>query len=197
MAPSGRGDDAKARLMISEPSGDDKQRDEPAALTERRLLHHRTKSTWIVACYSILLLLPWSLTVAINYRSIGGASYFDQAGRYARSQFDRNFPIIGLINIVNAIAALVTIPVIDAVLSQAAIAFTQRTNSHRTLRLGQTLALADRRWKGLSPWYEAFRFRNGGVLSRMLVYATGLVIIGTRSLRHSKLRVIDSRRNAE
>ena len=170
MASSQLTNEVKAHLMIDEHT-----HDQP--LNQFRL-KHRTKSIWFVAFYALLLLLPWSLTVVINTRPIGGGSYFDQAGSYHPSQFDKNVQIIGFINVINALSAVLALPIIDSVLSQAVVAFTQRKNPHQALNLCQTLVLADRGWKDLGVWYRVFWYRKAVVSSRLLMYATVLVIIG-------------------
>jgi glucose-6-phosphate-specific signal transduction histidine kinase len=84
------------------------------------------------------------------------------------------------INVLNSITSLITIPVLSALIAQAAAVYSQRHNSRQNLRLKHLIALADRGWTnpfilGTTWMWEG---RDSKSIRRLLHFAAGLIIIG-------------------
>jgi glucose-6-phosphate-specific signal transduction histidine kinase len=84
------------------------------------------------------------------------------------------------INVLNSITSLITIPVLSALIAQAAAVYSQRHNSRQNLRLKHLIALADRGWTnpfilGKTWMWEG---RDSKSVRGLLHFAAGLIIIG-------------------
>ena len=113
-------------------------------------LRRRTKTIWLLALYIPLLLLPWIFTCILNFRPISTKTYISHEGLNTPAQFRANDNWQKAIRVFNSILSLVTIPVISAILAQAAVAYTQKQKSSKRLTLRQTFALADRGWSDIT-----------------------------------------------
>jgi hypothetical protein len=139
-------------------------------------LRYYKKTIYLLAFYSIVLVLPWILTCVTRYRPLKGSSYFRSG--YMPVDVRVMNATSDTIRVLNSIAMVITIPVISAVLAHASIVYTQRRKGDQTLKLPQTLALADRSWADFyllwgMRWPEA---RASG--SEFLWVAAGVLFLG-------------------
>jgi hypothetical protein len=113
--------------------------------TDRHPLRHRTRHFWLLAFYVPLIIVPWALTCVLAKRPINAPSYVNQMGflNYTVMTF-RNLRVA--VDVLNTIAALVTIPFLSALLAPAAVVFAQRRTSGEIMSLHDVFVLADRGW---------------------------------------------------
>jgi hypothetical protein len=108
-------------------------------------LRHRTRHLWLLAFYVPLIVVPRALTCVLAQRPLHTSSYTKQKDFLDNSiSTFRNREIT--IDVLNTIAALVTIPFLSALLAQAAVVFTQRRQDGEILILHDLFLLADREW---------------------------------------------------
>lgn len=144
------------------PKDPDKSRNKHAA----QPLRYRTRALWLLGFYILLIVVPWVLTCLLAHRPINAASYVRQQGfRDQEVTTMRNWN--SAVGVLNAIAGLITstqyvydvlptthtnyvnyylVPVLSAVLAQAAVLFCQRRKTNEFLSLRDMFALADRGW---------------------------------------------------
>lgn len=103
--------------------------------------------------YLVLLLAPWVLTcvLAQNPNMLGWSSKHDVHS--PTSKFYVDYSVVTAIEVLDAVAVVVSLPVLSALLARAAVVFSQRRNKKRgapqKLTVRQLFALADRGWWNL------------------------------------------------
>ena len=91
------------------------------------------------------------MTATMVHRPLKLPSYIQFRSYYQVEDFDFNDRAQVIVQIMNSIRAVVTVPLVGAILAQIAAIHTQRcTTKFRTINLSQTLALANRGWT--EPW---------------------------------------------
>lgn len=146
-------------------------------------LRHRKRSVFVLVLYALLIIVPWILTCVLAKRPIGASSYISHRG-FTHSEMEglRNWKIA--IDVLNAIAALVTIPFLSLILAQAAVVFSQRQRPGQFLDLGDLFALSDRGWTHVSVvWNSIWVNRSHRAEGRkwsgaFFLPAAGLIFIG-------------------
>lgn len=124
--------------------------------------HHQTTLIRI-ALYLPLLIIPFPLTAVMVYHPLKLPSYIEFRSYYQVEDFDFNDRTQVVIQILNSIRAVATIPLIDSILAQVAAIHTQRRFADsRKLMLSQTLALANRGWT--EPWIVWQAFIRGSMI---------------------------------
>lgn len=126
-----------------------------ASVQNYSTLHYRHRSIWLLAFYIPLLIIPWVLTCVLAHHPANLSSYFDQAG-LSRESINLHTRLINAVAVLNSIASIVTIPIISALLAQAAVVYTQRRHKSQSVSIRQTFALADRGWSNLGILWEAW-----------------------------------------
>lgn len=137
------------------------------------ILRYRKRSLCLLVCYLPFLILPWVLTCILAIRPPSLPSYYNQMGEYGANLYLVILFWMGLIRVFNAIASLMTVPVLSALLAQGAVVYTQRRKLKQTLNLRQTFALADRGWADIPILWGAWR--SAGTSSKYLWLAAGLL----------------------
>jgi hypothetical protein len=138
---------------------------------------YRTRSLWISALYLPLLIIPWIITCVMMFRPVGKPSYGDHVGTDTLTDEDaqeiRRW--ITAAQAMSMIATVIALPVISALLAQAAVRYLQRQREGQSLSLAQVFALADRGWADLPL---LLRILDGDRLaSPLLLFGALLVII--------------------
>ncbi|KAF2826191.1 hypothetical protein CC86DRAFT_293228 [Ophiobolus disseminans] len=99
----------------------------------------------MLVLYSLLVIVPWILTLILAQRPIGAESYIYQKGfSESNIRIIRNWKVA--VDVLNSIAGLITIPFLSALLAQAAVVFCQRGQAEEFLRLPDLFVLSDRGW---------------------------------------------------
>ena len=140
-------------------------------------LRYRKRSLWLLAFYVPMLIIPWVMTCVLAIRPVNRISYIDQSLHYTLSDLARILFGLAAVRVLNAIASLVTIPLIGALLAQAAVTHTQRRRMNQAFTLRQTFALADRGWSDLALLWNASRKKGRGSSSRFLWWSAGLILL--------------------
>ena len=140
-------------------------------------LRYRKRSLWLLAFYVPMLIIPWVMTCVLAIRPVNHLSYIDQSLHYKLSDLARILGGLAAVRVLNAIASLVTIPVVGALLAQAAVVHTQRRRMNQAFTLRQTFALADRGWSDLALLWNAFQTKGRGSSSRFLWWSASLILL--------------------
>ena len=162
------------------------------------LLRYRKRSLCLLACYLPFLIVPWVLTCVMAIRPLSLPSYYNQKGEYGADLFWVMFLWLAFVRVLNAIASLLTFPVISALLAQGAVVYSQRRKAKQALDMRQTFALADRGWASIPLLWSA---RHGdGTSSKYLWLAAGLLTISRKNrgdlLIRKKLLIHSHRRHS-
>jgi hypothetical protein len=119
-----------------------------AAITASAL-RYRHRALWLLVFYIPLLLVPWILTCVLVYHPIDHSSYFDQSGIASRN-LTLHRRLINALTVINSITGIVTVPIISALIAQAAVLYAQKRRKTQFLSVRQVFALTDRGWSNLS-----------------------------------------------
>lgn len=146
-------------------------------------LKHRSRGFWLVSLYVPFLVVPWILTCVLAHRPISSSSYVYHKG-FSDSEVNtlRNWK--NAVDVLNSIAALLTIPFLSALLAQATVVFCQRTHSQQFLSLHDVFTLADRGWTNIPALWKAIWSRPNSSTSgtkwagTFLLPAACLILIG-------------------
>ena len=124
-------------------------------VTEVSTLRYRYRALWLLGLYVPLLVVPWVLTCVLVYHPVDLPAYYDQSGLPVNSlRFHRR--LTNALAVLYAITGLVTVPIISAILSQAAVVYTQKRRMTQSISMRQLVALADREWSSLAILKDAW-----------------------------------------
>lgn len=136
--------------------------------------------------YIALLVVPWALECTIA-RQPSFVVHLDQEHR---SRYHAQHGWLIAINNLNSLAAVLSMPILSALLARAAVVFAQRRKPGQTLTLRQLFALADRDWynflKVLSPVASSALLRLG---SLVLLIAAALPLARSGLVAYDNLPV--------
>jgi hypothetical protein len=117
-------------------------------------LRYRRRAVWLLGIYIPLLVVPWILTCILLHRPIGASDYYDQSGIH-ESLLTVHRRLMNALSVIFAITGLVTVPIISAILSEAAVVYTQKRREGQNVSIRQLFALADRGWSSLPILHES------------------------------------------
>jgi hypothetical protein len=141
-----------------------------------RYLHSSLWPLIILAVYTALNLFAWIVFCIASTRLAGTRQDYMDTSAYSgdpKRLVTRHENFVKAAQIVQAITALLTIPVTSAICSMALVAFIQTDNLRTKLNLRQTMALADQGWISPRIWT-----RLSKVGSLPLYFAFGLTLVG-------------------
>jgi hypothetical protein len=147
-------------------------------------LYHSKIILVLVLFYAALAVIPWVITVILTFRPITtnryGASASDSVGDGLHLQILVSERWYHAMRIIQAVAAVLTIPVASAVCANAAVVFVQRKTKGTPLSIRQVMVLADRGWADpktyaicLTAWD---RYGSRFLLLAMLLNILGVMI---------------------
>lgn len=133
------------------PHGQQRREEAQAQAEANRILLSQPRLPFLLAVFYIaLLVVPWVLTCKIATQPSFLVHFYDWGHEY----YVQHGWVIA-INVLNSLAAVLSLPILSALLARAAVVFSQRRKPGQTLSLRQLFALADRDWynffKVLSP----------------------------------------------
>lgn len=142
---------------------------------------YRKTSMWLLIFYVPLLLIPWILTCVLSGHpgdsQDTARQYLPQSGLMPNGVLSI-LSWVAAIRTLGSIAGVATIPVMSALLGQAAVVYTQRRKQGQELSMRQTFTLADRRWSDITVLYDAFKNRGSArPASRFLWLAMALILL--------------------
>lgn len=145
-------------------------------------LHHRYWPLAIFLIYAIFVVTSWTILCIVSWRPIIGPSSYDEGSRYKNGwDLEQTVKRIKVAQVLQTVAALLTIPVTSAICSAAFVAYMQAGSFRKTLTLRQLMALADQAW--LRPQSVDTLSKIG---SLPLYVAFGLTLIGKFKSHHIK-----------
>jgi hypothetical protein len=112
----------------------------------------RHKSTFLLTVFFLaLLIVPWVVTCILTVRPVTGASsYVSQQGNLDEHVISTVASWYRAVQLLLMVGAVLTVPVLSAVLSHAAVVLVQRRSGGQRLNARQLLILADAPWSRLS-----------------------------------------------
>jgi hypothetical protein len=150
--------------------------------TKRKSLH--SKLTWtlqrrprallLIAFYIPLLVIPWTLTCIMIHRPLRLPQYIKYRCRFAEADFDQNEQAQTWVDVLNSIRAIVTIPLVGAVLAQTVVVYTQRKRKSQKLQLYETFTLADRSWSDPLVVIKSMTWKQG---NKLLITGAAIVLL--------------------
>jgi hypothetical protein len=132
----------------------------------------RYKTTLVLLVFFLpLLVIPWVLTCILDVRPISGgsSSYAAPTGILSDAAANAVEHWHRAIQVLTAVATALTVPIVSAVLTHAAVVMTQRRQPSQWLNATELLTLVDAPWSRLS-------FRR----SLFVFFAVSLNVLGTR-----------------
>lgn len=134
---------------------------------------------FLLALYVPLLVIPWVLTCIMWRRPLFAPSYINQAGFYPR-EMTKLRRWVTTINVFNSILGVVTVPILSALVAQAAAVQIETQKRAQSLHVNHLSALADRGWTSPFTIYKSWTWKEGGSKScrRFICVAAGLILLG-------------------
>lgn len=131
----------------------------------------------IAAIYTAIAVASWALICRLRFRvsrdtdskGFYSSPYFGV--EYARAQIKKDERAYHIARVLQAIAAVLALPVTSTVCASAAVVYMQR---HRNISLRQVMVLADREWMDLYTHMRMFSFFGIGAWKR---YGTSLLLL--------------------
>lgn len=141
-------------------------------------LRYRRRVVYLLALYLPVLICPWVLTCIVMHRPLSHPSYTDIQGGITTRDVEVMKGVAIFVNALAKISSTLAVPVVSALLSQAAVVYVgiQRLGNDRRLNVRQLFALADRGWSDLPILWEALS--DNTISSSLLWMGAGLVFIG-------------------
>lgn len=161
------------------PSSESSSKKPPNHRTDKPqpILRYRRRAFYLLVFYLPFLIIPWILTCVLAVRPLDAPSYVNQGEGLSGKTLLSIYSSISAIRVLNSIAGLATIPVVSALLAQAAVVYCQRRKHNQSLNLGQTFALADRGWWDIQILWGALGWNKEGNGSRFIWFAALLMVI--------------------
>lgn len=126
--------------------------------TPLHTLRRRKRARWTLVFYLPLLILPWAFTCIMSHQPFGAPRYIDATGRIGDTIFRTNTRRLVAINVVNSVAAVLTVPVTSLVLAEAAVVYLQRRDGPQShIPLTHFYDIADRGWTDASTIWSSLR----------------------------------------
>jgi hypothetical protein len=136
----------------------------------------------LFAIYIPLILVPWALTCVMSKRPIGAVSYHNQRG-LSDQEMRRMENWTTATNVLNSIGSLVTIPILSALIAQAAAVYSEKHGKRQDFRLKHLVVLADRGWANPSilgtTW--GWKGRESTRVRSLLHFASIVILLGVFS----------------
>lgn len=127
-------------------------------------LSYCKRSLVLLIIYLPIIIIPWVFQQVLAVRPLNAPSYYNQRGEYGGKTYLASLWWPVMVRLLNVIGALITVPVVGALLSQAAVVYSQRRHLGQQLNLRQTLALADKSWGDVLAVWAAIK--GNGTASR-------------------------------
>lgn len=127
-------------------------------------LSYSKRSLVLLIIYLPIIIIPWVLQQVLAVRPLNEPSYYNQRGEYGGNTYLASLWWPVMVRLLNVVGALITVPVVGALLSQAAVIYSQRRHLGQQLNLRQTFALADKSWGDVLAVWAAIK--GNGTASR-------------------------------
>lgn len=172
----------------AEPIRDDKA-PKGAGYTSR--LERSRHALTVFTCYAVLAVFTWTCTCIMVYRPLTTKRYGygdkDEYGAVHAASPDKyvnNERLYQAIRFLQAIVAVLTIPVTSAICAQGAVIFMQRKKKNAGLSLRQMMVLADKGWTDMGVLSSILHENWERFGSRFLLVAVALHLLGRSVTNH-------------
>lgn len=150
------------------------------------LLHRSGYTLFLVATYSSLALVAWTLTCLLTYNPLTVGQYelnvhersYGSSAKFFHAKYVKSEEIYRAARTLQTIVALLTIPLTSAVCSAAAPAFAQTGPKQHRLTMRQLMVLADKGWTDPVTIAKVLCGNGKKLGSRLLFCAVLLNILG-------------------
>lgn len=151
----------------------------PRPEKQRSLLRAHKRACLLLAFYIPLVLIPWIITVVLAHRPLTKSSWTYAPG-FSYKDYKLMQGWAKAIPILNAVAAIIAIPITSAIIAQAAVVFAQRRYPGQQLSVKHMFSLADRAWCDWGSLFNTWDWeeRGSAQVKRFLFAGAGLVIFG-------------------
>lgn len=145
----------------------------------RPVLRTHKRAFFLIAFYISIILIPWIITAILSYHPFTKSSW-----TYAPGISYKDYKLMQrwarAIPILNAVAAILAIPIISSIIAQAAVVFAQRRHPGQQLSVRQLFKLADRSWGNLGTLHKMLWWNEPGHarVNWFFIACTGLVVLG-------------------
>ncbi|KAI1352031.1 hypothetical protein F5Y01DRAFT_103740 [Xylaria sp. FL0043] len=140
-------------------------------------LHKYWSTTLLAFLFLVLLVLPWVFLSILNVRPIGGqhqvSSWHDVSGKIGEEAVHSSQDLYRASGVLLTVAAVLTFPVLSALLNHAAVVVVQRRHPDQRLNASQMLYLADAPWSRLPATPK-----NGAPRTAFTYGARALIVLG-------------------
>jgi hypothetical protein len=147
---------------------------------ERPKYHKYHKySTILMVLYTPLITVPWILTCVMARRPLTKSSFYSRWGLNDRD-IATHTRCMNAINVLNSIASVVTIPLLSALVAQAAAVYSQKYKNSEAFHLDHLIALADRGWTNPLTVLKSWKWRQSGSRSiwNFLFLSSIIILLG-------------------
>ncbi|PIA92339.1 hypothetical protein CB0940_09144 [Cercospora beticola] len=149
------------------------------------LLHRSGYTLFLVATYSSLALVAWTLTCLLTYNPLTVGQYelnvhersYGSSAKFFHAKYVKSEEIYRAARTLQTIVALLTIPLTSAVCSAAAPAFAQTGPRQHRLTMRQLMVLADKGWTDPVTIAKVLCGNGKKLGSRLLFFAVLLNIL--------------------
>ena len=143
-----------------------------------RAQYHR-RAILLLVLYVPLITVPWVLTCILSRRPIGVSTYYFQRG-FTDTQMRRFENWTTAINVLNSISGLITVPILSALVAQAAAVYSESHLSRKDFRLEHLVALADRVWTNPAVLGKTWQWKGRQPIHvrNLLHFAAGVIVLG-------------------
>ncbi|KAJ9156668.1 hypothetical protein NKR23_g1010 [Pleurostoma richardsiae] len=139
-------------------------------------LEYRWNSIYLLAFYLPILILPWILTCILASRPLNYPSYINQQGIFTKDDVRDIGRVRTATDALSRIASTLAVPIVCAVLSQAAVVYAEhRKPGQRPLSVRQLFVLADGSWADVPTLWESLA--HASMRTRFLWMGAGLVLV--------------------
>jgi hypothetical protein len=149
-----------------------------SAKKPKLVLRTHKRAFFLIAFYAAIILTPWTVTAILSFpltkpswQYAPGILYKDYKSMQAWAK---------AIPILNAVAAVLAIPIISSVIAQVTVVYAQRRNPGQRLSVRQLFKLADRSWMNLGTLHKMLWWDEPGHarVNWYIIACTGLVVLG-------------------
>ena len=170
--------------ILEIPRSSSKDAGKPDSNVPAVTLHKSSYIVLMVSIYASLALTAWILTCLLTFRPLTTRHYgYDTRDKNAYRSFydtksEKSGEVYRATRTIQAIVAVLTVPLTSAVCSAAAVVFAQSKRKERRLTMRQMMVLADRGWTDPTTIVKLLIGRGKPLSSSMLICALLLNLFG-------------------
>lgn len=145
-------------------------------------LHRSPYILFVVTVYASLATVSWTIICVLTHKPINRKTYSfsNRIGWIDEDSYLKNEDVFRAMRVIQAVVALLTIPITSAACACAAVAYVQHNKHSLGMSMRQTMALADRGWTDPATFIRLISSPRGykTIGSLFLMFAMVLHLIG-------------------